>query len=87
MTNIQNISATKARNNFFNLINNSYLKKQTYLVKKGNIPMVYVVPADSQEAQKQDQLALLDKIKKFHKTMPVTPDSVPMIREMRLHGK
>lgn len=93
MQNIQRINATKARNNFFNLLKKSYLENKTFLIEKGEIPMVYMVPVDfsvtkDSLASKQDQqLRLLRKINKFRNSMKQTNDSVGLIRQMRKYGR
>ena len=44
MVQVQTINATKARNNFFGLLKASYLQDQTFLIEKGGIPMVKILP-------------------------------------------
>ena len=44
MENTQRIGATKARNNFFQLLQESFMNKKPFLVEKGKIPMVYIIP-------------------------------------------
>jgi len=44
-TNTQIISATQVRNNFFNLLTQGYLKQQTYIIKKGGIPLMRLAPS------------------------------------------
>lgn len=51
MSQIQNISATEARNNFFNVLKESYLEKKRFLIKKGGIPMVYIIPVNDMANQ------------------------------------
>lgn len=91
MQNIQSISATKARNNFFNLLKKSYLEKKTFLIEKGEIPMVYMMPVDlvvsEKESKENKQLELLKEINKFRNKMKQTSDSVRLLRKMRRYGK
>ena len=100
-TNTQIISATQVRNNFFNLLTQGYLKQQTYIIKKGGIPLMRLAPLDDihfdyiEKAEKKisltkeqtDQLALLEEMAKIRKTMKKTSDSAIMLRKMRRHGK
>ena len=48
MKQAQRISATQARNNFFNLLNQSFLEKQSFIVEKSKIPMVCIVPVTTE---------------------------------------
>lgn len=93
MNNVQRIKATEARNNFFHLLKKSYLEKQTFLIEKGDIPMVYIVPTsedifkrDSTFQEVKKQLKILKKIEKIHQSMKVTSNSVSLLRKMRRHG-
>lgn len=40
------INATQIRNNFFQVINDSFLNDKVFLVEKRGIPLVYIVPAN-----------------------------------------
>ncbi len=87
---MKRINATKARNNFFQILNESYKENKTFLVEKSDIPVIYIVPAtkDLLEKSKEDrQLAILKKIRKFRKSLSPTSDSVKLLREIRRHGK
>ncbi len=75
------ISATTARNDFFNLIKQSYLKGKSFLVEKRDIPMVYIIPVNKVRDKNQPQL--LSQINKLRNSMPETSDSVDLLREMR----
>jgi len=86
MKDIQAVNATKARNDFFNLLQRSYLEKQTFLIKKGNIPMVYIVPVNAVESQEKKQLVLLNRIKKLRNSIRQSSDSVSLLRKIRQHG-
>ncbi len=86
MKNIQTINATKARNNFFNLLQKSFLEKQSFLVKKGNIPMVYLVPVSIVGNQKISRQSLLAEINKLRESMGNTSDSVSLLGQMRQNG-
>lgn len=93
MNNVQRIKATEARNNFFNLLKQSYLEKQTFLIEKGDIPMVYITPIDKlnfkreAESDIKKNLRLLKEIEKFRNSMKKTSDSVRLLREMRRYGR
>lgn len=87
MNKLQRINATQARNNFFNLLRKSYLEKQSFLVEKSNIPMVYIVPATSDNNIQKNQLAILKKAQKLRNSMKQTPDSVSLLRKMRRYGQ
>lgn len=41
---INKISATKARNNFFGIVQDAYLNGNTFLIDKNGIPMAYIMP-------------------------------------------
>lgn len=41
---INKISATKARNNFFGIVQDAYLNGNTFLIDKNGIPMAYILP-------------------------------------------
>ena len=86
MQNIQSISATKARNNFFSLLKQSYLHQKTFLVKKNDIPMVYIIPTTLADLQDQDPLAIFNLIHKNQKNMVTTTDSVKILRQIRHHA-
>jgi len=83
MSNIQVINATKARNDFFNLLEKSFLKKRSFLIKKSNIPMAYIVPINVVEDQKESQLALLERVRKLRESMTPTTNSTSLLRKMR----
>lgn len=40
---INKISATKARNNFFGIVQDAYLNGNTFLIDKNGIPMAYIL--------------------------------------------
>jgi len=89
----QRINVTKARNNFFNLLKESVLEKQTFLVEKGEIPMVYLVPVSEMELNgdfsygNNTMIQLLKRLKRFRSSMRVTSDSVKLLREARKYGR
>lgn len=86
MNKIQTIGATQARNNFFNLLKKSYLEKQTFMIERGDIPMVYIVPATIVDIDERDQFSVLRKAKKLRDSMPLTADSVSLLRKIRRYG-
>jgi hypothetical protein len=43
---IRRMSITKARNDFFRLVRQGYLKKEVVLIEKGEIPVSYIIPAN-----------------------------------------
>ena len=86
------ITATKARNQFFNIVQDAYLSKNSYLIEKNNIPMAYIVPVDTgfivdeqntQSKRIKEQLDLLDRTDKLRKGQKLHEDSVKTIRKMR----
>lgn len=88
----EELNATEARNKFFILLKQSFLNKQRYLIKKGDIPMAYIVPISSKYLdediyEKEKQLNILRKAAKLRKSMPKSPDSVKLIQDMRKHGR
>ena len=93
MKQLKRITATKARNDFFNLLKKSFLEKQTFIIEKGEIPMVYLVPVSEIDFDQKaifDQKAairLLKKLEKFRASMKETSDSVKLLREIRKDGK
>ena len=93
MVDIQRISATQARNDFFNLLKKSYLEKIPFLIEKGEIPMVYMIPINHSSMNKKNifqnkaQEKLLYKLNKFKNSMKETSDSVILLREMRRNGR
>jgi len=94
MANLQRIKATEARNNFFSLLNQSYFKKQSFIVEKGGIPMVYIISVNEdlpkgrkKLSRAEKNLRLLVRMEKFQKKMKVTSDSVLLLREMRRYGR
>jgi hypothetical protein len=52
MSQLRTINATKARNNFFELLKESYLQDQAFLVEKGGIPMVKILPVRNHTERK-----------------------------------
>ena len=83
MENAQIINATEARNNFFSLLEKSFLKKRSFLIKKGNIPMAYIIPVSMVKDQKESQLALLERVGKLRESMVPTSNSVLLLRKIR----
>jgi len=77
---IQIISATEARNNFFSIIDQSFLEKKRFLVKKGNIPIAYIGPPTEITTISDD---IFDEIAELKKGMKKGGDSVKLIRQMR----
>jgi hypothetical protein len=89
---VEEINATEARNNFFILLKRSFLNKQKYLIRKGDIPMVYIVPVNYEDLKKampkkEKQMNILRQAAKLRKSMPKSSDSIKLIQEMRMHGK
>ncbi|MFH1712799.1 MAG: type II toxin-antitoxin system prevent-host-death family antitoxin [Candidatus Jacksonbacteria bacterium] len=41
----QTITATKARNNWFEILNLTYFKGVSFIITKNNLPMIKLVPA------------------------------------------
>lgn len=66
MEEAQRIGATEARNNFFKLLRESFLEKQPFLIEKGKIPMVYIIPVTAKtltaEPSKEEYTEKLLKI-------------------------
>ena len=87
------ISATQARNNFFRILKESFLEKQPFIVEKGQIPLVCIVPLSEDNGKKQvvtrlkKMQQLLTRLEKFRRTMGETEDSVKLLREMRRYGR
>lgn len=81
----QILSVTQARNNFFDIVNTSYLEEQEFIIKKGGIPLVRISPLTCPPETKEadPQVALLEKIRKNREEMKKTPSSTPLIRKMR----
>ena len=78
------LKATKARNEFFNLIKESYLLRKVYIIEKDGIPMVYISPYNAEFSN--DNLtkdSLLLEIDKFRNSLTKTSNSVDLIREIR----
>lgn len=90
---IKRINATRARNEFFNLLKESVLEKQTFIIEKGEIPMVYMVPVSEIGLDRNlnygsnDMMQLLKRLKRFRSSMKMTSDSVKLLREARRYGK
>jgi len=80
MKQIQTMGATEARNNFFGILENAFLNNQSYLIKKGNIPMAYISSANTIKTGETD---ILDEILELKKKMKKGSDSVELIRQMR----
>jgi len=87
------INATEARNDFFNLLRESFLEKQPFIIEKGKIPMVFVVPvSESNWGEKitfrqKKVMQLLKSLGEFRGKMRETSDSVKLLREMRMYGQ
>lgn len=81
MKQIQVMGATEARNNFFSILEKVLLNDQKYLIKKGNIPMAYIVPPYA--VDKEDNGDILKEILKLKKKMKKGGDSVVLLRQMR----
>jgi hypothetical protein len=80
---VQDINATKARNDFFNLLKKSYLDKKTYLIKKGDIPMAYLIPVTIADNKNKIKKAILNRAKELRDSMQETSDSVDILRSIR----
>jgi prevent-host-death family protein len=97
MTKTTTISATQARQNFFKLVEKTYLKNQTYIVTKNNIPMAKIVAVQPNQTQVAKGYALEQKVQRHvdlihqlqdkFKTQPITADSLPLIQEIRSHAE
>lgn len=74
------MGATEARNNFFVILENAFLNNQSYLIKKGNIPMAYISSVNTVKTGETD---ILDEILELKKKMKKGSDSVELIRQMR----
>jgi hypothetical protein len=63
------IKATYARNKFFDLINESYLKSRVFIIEKSGIPMVKIYPftLDNYLLDKMPAKAVKNKVKKVAK--------------------
>jgi antitoxin (DNA-binding transcriptional repressor) of toxin-antitoxin stability system len=88
MSDTQTISATKARNNFFQLLDQALLENKTFIIKKGSIPVANITPPQKTTSTKTNkqkkQLKLLKDIEKFRKTLPFQKESsVKLIHKMR----
>ncbi len=90
---LKRISATKARNNFFGIVQDAYLTKSPYLIEKDGIPMAYIMPFreddvfqdDALTERQKEQLALLDELSEFRKKQKVSSEnSTDLIRRLRL---
>jgi len=46
------MTITKARNDFFKIVRRGYLKKEVVLVEKGEIPISYIIPANTKGIEK-----------------------------------
>lgn len=86
---IKHINATTARNDFFNLLKKNYLDKQIFLIKKGGIPMSFLIPANAEDLTRGLRLdkstRQLDKLKTLRNSMAETSDSVSILRKVRLN--
>lgn len=89
MSDTQTISATKARNNFFQLLDQALLENKTFIIKKGSIPVANITPPTKpnpnlSDKQTKKQLTLLKQIEKLHQSTPFQKESsVEFIRKMR----
>ena len=81
MKQIQTMGATEARNNFFGILENAFLNNQSYLIKKGNIPMAYISPPTKIDLDEPNDL--IERIINLKKGIKKGGDSVALIREMR----
>lgn len=87
MEQIERINATKARNRFFELLKKSFLERRSYIVEKGQIPMVYIIPFTTDGANQKETEAVLAGLKKLRRSMTRTSDSVALLREIRKYGR
>lgn len=89
----QTISITKARNEFFDLLMKSYNNESVFEVEKNGILMGVVVPPKiyHEEIKKkikvkdeyEERLRFIKRLRKFRNSMPVTSNSVEIIRKLR----
>jgi len=89
MKQLQRINATQARNDFFNILNRSFLEKQSFLIEKSKVPMVYIIPASvalDGFSEQGHNLLLIDSLDKLRNTMKETSNSTKLLRQMRRHG-
>jgi len=49
---IKRMTITKARNDFFRLVRQGYLKKEVVLIEKGEIPVSYIIPTNISGVEK-----------------------------------
>lgn len=89
------ISATKARNDFFNLVQDTYLSGNQYLIEKNGIPMAQIIPIQKEviiddlslsedELRKLKQLALLKDMDDLRSLQnPTKENSVKFIKKTR----
>jgi len=86
MTKIKTLSATEARNKFFSILQ-GYAEEKTikYLIKKSNVPLMYIIPYKEENSSiKKDKMKkLLAQINKFRESSPMTSDSVKILRKLR----
>lgn len=93
MISSKKITATEARNNFFNLLKQSFLEKQIYLIEKGEIPMAYLVPVSGVslgrklDIKQRSLKELLEEINQLRDSMKETSDSVGLLKGIRVNGR
>ena len=84
---MKKISATKARNDFFNILGKGYLKKEKYIIYKSGIPLMVLSPYKEPSSAKKAKFnaeELLKAIKENKKDMKMISDSVEILRNLRL---
>ena len=98
MNSIWRVSATEVKNSWGRVVKRVLQRREAALVESKGKPTVVILPADDYErlvteqgieANKREQLTLLDEVERFAKEVAARypqhpqPDSVEMIRETR----
>lgn len=89
----QTISITKARNEFFDLMTQSYNNESVFEVEKNGILMGAFIPPEiyrakvqnkkNEKSEQEEKLKLLAKIRKNREAMKMGSDSVEILRKLR----
>ena len=91
------ISATKARNNWFELLNLVYFRGKPFVIKKNNLPIVKLVPIGqsrllpAQEVRAkdadQDKIKALKIVKKTFGLWPKAPSGMTYESKIRVESE
>lgn len=87
--NVQTIPVTKARNEFFDLIQQTYLNDQTFIIEKNGIPMIKwtrfqrEMDKEIPETEYEKRMRLYKKIAQNREKMKMTSNSVLILRKLR----